>query len=206
MNMKKDDSRAGPCAGQFGVLAAGQERTDIVITGISGLCDDVPTSTFWDTAVNFDNGDAVTISGPYFNFDFVSSHEGTISPGLTLHATAPGGLTASVTFANHAKSPLNGEARATSDSGSSGANIHLDFDGVSEPLSPYRVAKKEARRVIVPVGTTLTPRVLLSALLKMRSPDIEDAIENLIEELNARYGNSDDEPEPDEPEPEACIG
>lgn len=51
------------------------------------------------------------------------------------------------------------------------------------------------RRVIVPADTVLSARSLAAASRKLRTSDLGDLIEDLIEELDARTGNSDLEPE-----------
>jgi Ca2+-binding RTX toxin-like protein len=63
----------------------------------------------WSTIVNFHSGDAVTIWGVTpddFNFGFADSQGAAGYTGLTLHATAPGAPTASVTFAGFTSTDL----------------------------------------------------------------------------------------------------
>jgi hypothetical protein len=53
-------------------------------------------------------------------------------------------------------------------------------------------------RVSIPSGITLTPNVLLGAMRKLATKDIEMALDGLIQELDYRSGDPDCEPEPNE--------
>jgi hypothetical protein len=53
-------------------------------------------------------------------------------------------------------------------------------------------------RVYVPPDVCLTARALIAALRKMSNATIEQAVDALICELDARAGDPDAEPDPDE--------
>jgi Ca2+-binding RTX toxin-like protein len=68
------------------------------------------TSDIWDTVVNFHAGDAVTFWGVTpagFSLDWVDGQGAPGNTGLTLHATAPGKPTASLTLVGFNKSALS---------------------------------------------------------------------------------------------------
>jgi hypothetical protein len=52
------------------------------------------------------------------------------------------------------------------------------------------------RCVRVPTSIALTPRVLLEAMRKLPIEAIHETVDELIDELNHRYGDADFEPEP----------
>ena len=54
------------------------------------------------------------------------------------------------------------------------------FHEMGEPESPDLFGDKAVRRIVIPYGTTLSPRVLLGAMRKMPTRDIESTIEELI--------------------------
>jgi hypothetical protein len=55
---------------------------------------------------------------------------------------------------------------------------------------------KYIRCVRVPTSIALTPRVLLEAMRKLPIEAIHKTVDQLIDELNQRYGDADFEPEP----------
>jgi len=59
------------------------------------------------------------------------------------------------------------------------------------------IRSKRICRVIIPADRVLTPSVLLAALEKMATHEIEFAVEGLIEVLDRRGGDPDLEVEPD---------
>jgi hypothetical protein len=158
------------------------------------------TGAIWDTIVNFHAGDAVTIWGVTPN-DFAltfSDNQGAAGyTGLTLAANAQGLPNVSVTFAGFTTADLN-SGKIAETFGNVGGSSYAYFREMSEPESRNITVTKSIRRIVVPYGTTLSPRVLLGALLKLPTLDIEDTIEELISELNVRCGDPNDEPDPEE--------
>jgi hypothetical protein len=62
------------------------------------------------------------------------------------------------------------------------------------------------KRVIIPYSVALTPLVLTGAMRRLRTRDIETAIDVLLQELDCRSGDPDVEPDPDlEAEPDDEI-
>ena len=59
-------------------------------------------------------------------------------------------------------------------------------------------AGKLLKRVVIPSSIVLTPRILMSAMLKFSAADIEAVAHALIEELDRRCGEPDFEMEPNE--------
>ena len=92
------------------------------------------TADIWSTIVNFHAGDAVTVWGVRpqdFKFAFADNDGATGFTGLTLHATAPGRATASVTFAGFTMADLsNGRISENAGtepvSGSTFTNFHAN--------------------------------------------------------------------------------
>ena len=84
------------------------------LTGGSGndtffVDDRGPTSAIWSTVNNFHSGDAATIWGvtpSNFSLSWVDGQGVTGHTGLTLHATAPGVPTASLTLAGFTSADL----------------------------------------------------------------------------------------------------
>lgn len=167
------------------------------ISGTSNVQGRSPSPALWDVVVNFDAGDFIMICGPDFNVTFSSNQGAGAYIGLTMLATAPGSPSVSVTLSGQSIAALDEDARLAIFGGNP-SNGHSDrySYAMREPGNQYITVSKAIRRVIVPSGITLTPRVLLGALQKMPTPYIEDAIEHLLTELDARCGGSDDEPEP----------
>jgi hypothetical protein len=158
-----------------------------------------PSRTLWDTVVNFGTGDTVTIWGPNFSLTFATNQGSMDYVGPTLRAPEPGNLLISVSFADKSMAVVyNNSLVQMFDAKQSKGGSHASFQGMNEPSSQYITTTKTARRIAIPQGITLTPRVLLGALLKMPTMEIENTIENLIAELDNRGGNLDDEPEVDE--------
>jgi hypothetical protein len=191
---------SGGCLSENKIIvrnASGQSTSAII--GTNNPQGWFPSPALWDTIVNFGAGDAVAIWGPNFHFIFGNNQAETGYVGPTLRATASSSLRISVTFADASIAALNEGARVqTFDANPTEGSSHTHFHGMSETSTQYIAVTKTARRITVPYGTALTPRILLSALLKMPTMDIENTIEGLIAELNNRYGDPDDEPESDE--------
>lgn len=163
-----------------------------------------PSPALWDTALNFDAGDTVTICGPNFNVMFASTDNVSGSAGLTLHGTAPGHVKVSVTFGGTSiAAALAGHREEASKSASHDGDADDRSYLMNEPNVQYAIVRRPIRSVVIPSGIKLTPRLLLSALMQLPTSDIEHTIEHLIDVVNGRCGNSDDEPSTDEePEPE----
>jgi hypothetical protein len=68
-----------------------------------------------------------------------------------------------------------------------------------EPTSEHTTLsiRSSAGRIVIPSNLVLTPRVLLGALSKLPTPQIEYALEELVEVLYGRYGDPDLEGDPD---------
>ena len=159
------------------------------------------TAPIWDTIVNFHPGDSVTIWGVTaadFTFHFADNMGAAGYTGLTLTATAPSKPTVSVTFAGLTMADLN-VGTLTETFGTIGGSVYTYVHEMNEPESSDLFGDKAVRRIVIPYGTTLSPRVLLGAMRKMPTMDIERTIEELIAELDVRSGTPDDEPEPEEP-------
>jgi hypothetical protein len=158
------------------------------------------TADIWDTVVNFHAGDAVTIWGVTptdFTFTLRDNQGATGYTGLTLTATAAGSPGVSVTFSGLTMADLN-SGKIAETFGNVNGNSYAYFREMSEPEIENITVTKSIRHIVIPYGTTLSPRVLLGALRKMPTLDIEHTIDELIAELNIRCGDPDDEPDPEE--------
>jgi serralysin len=86
-----------------------------------------PTADIWDTVNHFRAGDAATIWGvppADFNLAWVDGQGAAGYTGLTLHATAAGEPTASLTLAGFTSTDLN-DGRLSISYGTSGGNAYM---------------------------------------------------------------------------------
>jgi hypothetical protein len=62
-------------------------------------------------------------------------------------------------------------------------------------LRSTRLSRPHLKRVVIPSSVALTPAVLLGAMLKLTTGQIEKFVSVLIDELDVRAGDSDLEPD-----------
>jgi hypothetical protein len=79
----------------------------------------------------------------------------------------------------------------------SGTSSKQSYDLSYPDNIKLRIRNGRCRRCVrVPTSIALTPRVLLEAMRKLPIEAIHKTVDQLIDELNQRYGDADFEPEP----------
>jgi hypothetical protein len=194
------------------ILGAGQAASDLaIVVVLNGVTYDAVVSARASTA---EDGAVDLAHATLPDGDYAMTADVCADPRLTLRATSAGNnIVACLTLAPCGTADLPGGMLSL------GFNVTPDLPKVArgqhfslaesghtwvphstrQPTSKHTTLsiRSSAGRIVIPSNLVLTPRVLLGALSKLPTPQIEYAVEELVEVLYGRYSDPDLEGDPD---------